>query len=303
MDLFLAVEAAIPANHPASWLAVPLGIVFFMGSCYLLLWSNYGAKKGAAITGVAWFGFSALIGVFWWFGGPGIPAGLGISHLPGQPNDHYSSSWYAFEGGSERAEYFPSINNLNEFVSLEEYAGVAGEDIEVVQGDPKFADISGSVSQGVDRMRDQFLPIDDNGVAQIGVGRRETFEADAAAGQPAEAVRRNQPFYSAQAVSDPRVIDDPATGLLIASVEFQAFATFVDGDGVPLEPIPVGDPQPWFAFYDPGESWVPSALWTGISLLLFILSLAWLDRMEQREKREQTDEVKEPEDLAVPIAQ
>jgi hypothetical protein len=142
MELFLAVEAAIPADHPAAWLAVPLGIVFFVGSCYLLLWSNYGAKKAAAITGVAWFGFSFIIGVFWWFGGPGIPAGLGISHLPGQGNDHYSSSWYAFEAGSERARYFPSVNNLDEFVPVEEYAGVAGSaDEEALSTTRKFVDL------------------------------------------------------------------------------------------------------------------------------------------------------------------
>jgi hypothetical protein len=31
-------------------------------------------------------------------------------------------------------------------------------------------------------MREQFLPIDDNGIAQIGVTRRQQFEGDAAAG-------------------------------------------------------------------------------------------------------------------------
>jgi hypothetical protein len=45
----VAVEQAIPADHPASWLAVPLGLLFFSGSIYLLLWSNYGARKAGAI--------------------------------------------------------------------------------------------------------------------------------------------------------------------------------------------------------------------------------------------------------------
>ncbi|MEX0952316.1 MAG: hypothetical protein WDZ26_00630 [Nitriliruptoraceae bacterium] len=303
MDLFLAVEAAIPADHPAAWLAVPLGIVFFIGSVYLLLWSSYGARKSAAITGVAWFGFSFIIGLFWWFGGPGIPAGLGISHLPGQANDHYQSGWHAFEEGSERAGYFPSVNNIAEFVSLEEYTGVAGQSEEEIQGNPGHADVAGSVSQGSDRMRDQFLPIDGNGVAQIGSERRTRFEEDAAASEPAGAAGRMTPFYTAVAVDDPYLIDDPTTGVRLARQEFQAVATFTDADGVPLEPVAVGESANWFSFYDPGQAWYPSALWTVSMFLLFVLSLVWLDRLEMREKRARTDEVTEAEDLAVPIAQ
>lgn len=303
LNLFVAVEAAIPADHPAAWLAVPLGIVFFVGSIYLLLWSNYGAKKSAAITGVAWFGFSFIIGLFWWFGGPGIPAGLGISHLPGQGNDHYNPGWYAFEVGSDRAAYFPSINNVDDFQPVEGYLGIAGRDEADILADPKFADLSGAVSQASDRMRELFLPIDDNGIAQIGSERRQLFEADAAANQPPGAVGRAQPFYTARAVGEPRIIDDSATGLRVAVNEFQAFATFLDDQSVPLEPVPVGPSESWFAFYDPGQTTFPSALWTVASLVLFLLSLWWLDAMEQREKRMAMDEVSEPEDLAIPIAQ
>ncbi len=303
LDLLVAVEAAIPADHPASWLAVPLGIVFFVGSGYLLLWSNYGARKAAAITGVAWFGFSAMIGVFWWFGGPGIPAGLGISHLPGQTNDHYQPRWHAFEEGSERAGYFPAVNNVADFASIEEYVGVADLPEEEILEDPGYGQLAVAAGQALDRMLDQFLPIDENDVAQIGVTRRQTFEDDAAAGRPDGAVGRASPFFSVEAVGDPRLLDDPATGVRLAVAELQAYATFVDDEGVPLEPVPVGEPQYWFAFHHPGAVWFPSALWTGIALALFLLSLAWLDRLEMREKRDAMDQVEEPEDLAVPIAQ
>lgn len=303
LNVFVAVEAAIPADHPAARLAVPLGIVFFVGSIYLLLWSNYGAKKSAAITGVAWFGFSFMIGLFWWLGAPGIPAGLGISHLPGQGNDHYNPGWYAFEAGSERAAYFPSINNIDDFRPITEYLGVSVQDEDETFSDPKFADLSGAVSQASDRMRDLFLPIDANGIAQIGSERRQQFEADAAANQPAEAVRRAQPFYTARAVGEPRIIDDAATGLRVVVNEFQAFATFLDANAVALEPVPVGPSESRFAFYDPGQNAFPSALWTVVSLVLFLLSLWWLDASEQREKRMAMDAVEEPEDLAVPIAQ
>jgi hypothetical protein len=82
--LFLAVESAIPPDHLASRLAIPLGLLFFGGSVYLLLWSNYGAKKGAAIYGTAFFGFTLILGVFWWFGAPGTPQNLGVTFLPHQ---------------------------------------------------------------------------------------------------------------------------------------------------------------------------------------------------------------------------
>ena len=47
----------------------------------------------------------------------------------------------------------------------------------------------------------------------------------------------------------------------------------------------------------------PSALWTIVSLIGFALSLWWLDRLEQREKRLARVVIEQPEDLAVPIAQ
>ncbi|MEX2328548.1 MAG: hypothetical protein WD575_02365, partial [Nitriliruptoraceae bacterium] len=126
---------------------------------------------------------------------------------------------------------------------------------------------------------------------------------DAAASEPAGAAGRMTPFYTAVAVDDPYLIDDPTTGVRLARQEFQAVATFTDADGVPLEPVAVGEPANWFSFHDPGQAWYPSALWTVSMFLLFVLSLVWLDRLEMREKRARTDEVTEAEDLAVPIAQ
>ena len=100
-----------------------------------------------------------------------------------------------------------------------------------------------------------------------------------------------------------RIIDGPGTGLLLATARLQVVANFTDADGAPLAQIPVEAPVDWFAFYDPGANWFPSALWTIVSLVLFLLSLAYLDRLEQQEKRRQAVVVEEPQDLAVPIAQ
>ncbi len=302
MEIFLAVESAIPPDHPASILAIPLGILFFVGSVYLLLWSNYGAKKAAAMTGVAWFGITLVLGVFWWFGAPGIPPGLGINHLPGQPNDQYVEQWYAFEAGSERADFFSSDEDPAAFEPIHEYLGVDLPD-EDERADLRLTNLEGLVGQAVDQMQEQFLPVDDNGIALIGAERRAALQEEATASQPDGADGPAPQFFSSRAVSDPLLTDDTATGTRLAAVEFQTFANFVDGDGVPLDPVPVGEEVTWFAFYDPGAEWFPSMLWTVISLVFFLLSLAWLDRLEMREKRLQSDEVEEPERLAVPVAQ
>jgi len=302
-NVFLAVESVIPADHPVALLAIPLGLLFLSGSVYVLLWSNYGAKKAAAIYGVAFFGFNLLLGVFWWFGGPGIPVALGISHLPGQPSDQYAARWYPFEEGSSRATFFPSVADTDGFVPAPEYLGKADLPEQRLVTDPAFAALSGSLGQAVDAMSNQFLPIDTNGVAQIGGQRRQGYEDDVARRSPPGAVGRATPFFTAEPVGEPRLIDDRASGTLVAVQRFQVVANLLDSSGTPLEPVPVGPEVDWFAFYDPGADGFPSALWSLISLALFVLSLAWLDRMEQREKRMAADVVEQPEDLAVPIAQ
>jgi len=301
-SIILAVESVIPPDHPVSILAVPLGLLFLSGSVYVLLWSNYGPRKAAGIYGVAFFGFSFILGVFWWFGGPGIPPNLGITTLPGQAADHYDPVWYAFEPGSQRAQFFSGVNTTDSFLPVDAYIGKAGVDRQTLNRDPAFAALSGSSRTAIQRMQEQFLPLDEFGVARIGVSRRSAFEEQVAALQPAGS-RRGTPFYTAQLVGPVRLFDDPTTGLVLATATFQAVANFTTPDGTPLESAPVGEPSDWFAFYDPGANWFPSALWTIISLIGFAISLAYLDRVEQREKRLSRIVIEQPEDLAVPIAQ
>jgi hypothetical protein len=301
--LFLAVEEVIPPDHPVAILAIPLGLLFMSGSVYVLLWSNFGAKKAGAIYGVAFFGFTFLLGVFWWFGGPGIPVGLGISHLPNQSGDHYQDRWYAFEEGSERAGFFDVTQNPDAFTSLEEFTGVEGLDEDALQADRAFTALAGSVGGAVGSMQEQALPVDENGVAQIGVEQRMEYEEDAEAARPAEAVGRAQPFFGIRQVGDPVAAEDPDTGVLVAAQTFQVTATYVDDEQVPVEPVEVGEPITWYAFYDPGAVWLPSALWSVISLAFFLLSLFWLDRLEMRDKKREIVEVEESETPAVPVAQ
>jgi hypothetical protein len=300
--LLLAVEEVIPPDHPVAILAIPLGLLFMSGSIYVLLWSNFGARKAAGIYGTAFFGFTMILGVFWWFGAPGIPPNLGITNLPGQAANHYDPVWFAFEPGSERAQYFSGVNTLDSFVEVPAFLGKEDLTRQQLQRDPAFGALAGSSRAAVERMLEQFLPVDQFGVARIGVSRRSLFEEQAAAQQPAGS-RRGTPFYTARLEGPVRLFEDPSTGLLLATARFQAVANFTTPDGTPLDPVPVGEAADWFAFYDPGANWFPSALWTIVSLVMFLLSLAYLDRLEQQDKRLARIVVEQPEDLAVPIAQ
>ena len=302
-SLFLAVEEAIPPDHLASRLAVPLGFLFFSGSVYLLLWSNYGARKGAAIYGTAFFAVGLLLGVFWWFGAPGTPQNAGITFLPGQETNHYQPNWYGMEPGSDRAELFGVTSSPEQFQTVPEYIGMADATEEELEEDPRADELASDLDAAVAEMEGQFLPIGEEDVALIGAERRAALEEEVAEVQPEEADSRAAPFFTAEPVDEPQLADDPESGARVAAVEFQVHANFMDAEEIPLDPIPVGEPGTWFAFYDPGGEWVPSALWTGISAGGFLLSLFWLDRIEMREKRRLTHEVEEPEDLAVPIAQ
>jgi hypothetical protein len=291
--LILASEGAegIPASHIASKLAVPIGILFFCGAVYLLLWSNYGAKKGALIYSTALFGFCMFIGVFWWFGAPGTPVATGLQNFPGQAPDAYVGKWYAFEPGSPRADFFSSTNDLSGFVSIEEFVG--SDDPE----DPALSFARGDLEQGSQVMVTQLFPTDESGGLRVGANRRSGWAGNSPTPESNEV--RADPFYS------PRIIEELITddaGTSVGAIRYEIVATYLNESDSTVSREVVVEEGTWFAFKDPGALWFPSAVWTFAALILFALSLFGLDRMEQREKRQRL-EVEEAEDLAVPIAQ
>ncbi len=296
----LATEAGhVPPTHIAAKLAVPIGIVIFIGSVYMLLWANYGAKKGALIYATALFGFTTMLGVFWWFGAPGTPIATGLQTFPGQSADTYQGKWFAFEGGSERAGFFPATNNLDEFQSVAEYMGKADASEEDLESDPMASFLRGDLDQARAKMLDQYLPRDESGTALLGAERRTRMQE--AAGEPEAGEKRADDFFTAEIKPDtaPRVVD--SNGHRVAMAEFVTYANYVNPETNKTRRVAVEE-GPWFAFKDPGAIWFPSAVWTGVSLVLFLISLFSLDALEQREKRT-LGAVQEAEDLAVPIHQ
>ncbi|MDX1511367.1 MAG: hypothetical protein R3249_08470 [Nitriliruptorales bacterium] len=295
--LVVATEGVegLPGSHIASKLAVPLGIVFFIGSVYLLLWSNFGAKKGALIYLSAMGGFNVMLGVFWIFGAPGTPIATGPQNFPGQAADAYVAKWFPMEPGSERAQQFPKTNSIDNFVDLPTYIGnpdATEEDLEA----PGPAALRGDIEQSAQVMLELYAPTE-SGALVLGGQRRAAWTQ--AAGDPEPGETRADPFFTVELV-ETRLTDDE--GVRVAAALFQPYANFVDADGE-VRQVPVtAQPDVMYAFKDPGAIQFPSIVWTLVSLLLFVVSLFGLDRMEQREKREQA-EVAQPEDLATPVLQ
>ena len=305
--LLLATEGVegLPPEHIASQLAVPIGIVIFVGAVFLLMWSNYGAKKGALIEGVALFGFCAAIGVFWWFGAPGTPVATGLQNFPGQPADQYTAKWYPFEAGSPRAEPFDLWREgPDAFQTVEEFVGTSDE------SDPLYASVRGDLDGASSLMIDQFFPRE-NGSLQIGASlRTELQQATEAVTDQAPAGSRFEDWVTEVAGSSDAseydtqqlFIAEDSNGQRVAAARLETFAVFVDSElGTEVARFPVYEIE-WFAFKDPGAIWFPSAIWTLISFIGFALCLALLDRIEQREKEEKI-EAEEPMDVQVPIAQ
>ena len=322
----LAVEsgvAGISPDHIAADLAVPIAIVIFGGAMFALLWSNYGAKKGGLILGIGMFGFMGFIGVFWWFGAPGTPVATGLVNFPGQAADEYQPKWFPFEAGSERAEFFGVDDTFavdedgeitqGDFQTIADFAGTT--DIE----DPMYASIAGDLDGVTGTMLEQYFPTNDFGGLDIGAGFRTelqeaTAQIDVMSLENAKMVAENEgeepeapsfAGYTAELAKDAdgnsQVFVTNDNGQRLAAAKLQVVANFTNADGSTAGSEVVATTE-WFAFKDPGAIWLPSAVWTILSFLIFGLCLALLDRIEQREKREQV-EVEEAMDVQVPIKQ
>jgi hypothetical protein len=290
--ILLAAQAeGIPGTHIAAKLALPLGLLTFCGSVFVLLWSVSGAKKGALIYGTAFFAFSMMIGVFWWFGAPGTPVATGLQYFPYQEPDRYQGKWYGMEPGSDRAEFFPIKNTLENLQDPVAYLGLEDVGPAELEMRPAYRSLVGDLNTALTAMLELYLPQDEAGNPIIGQQRRRELRAGASVPQPGE--RPASPFFSARAKpadpsdpSAPMLLVGEDRGLRVAGANLQVVASFeaTDPGGRPITRDVVVEERPFYAFKDPGALWFPSAVWTGVSALLFLACLFGLDRLEQREK-------------------
>jgi hypothetical protein len=191
--------------------------------------------------------------------------------------------------------FFPSTNSVDNFADVPTYIGNPDATEEELE-EPAAAAVRGDVEQGSQVMVTLYAPTE-NGTLVIGGQRRADWTEAAGEAQPGES--RASPFFTVEVV-EMLVTDD--NGVRVAASLLQPLANFVDQDGE-VRTVDVTDqPDVMYAFKDPGNIQFPSMVWTGVSLLIFVVSLLLLDRIEQREKRE-ASAVAEPEDLATPVLQ
>lgn len=93
----------ISPDSAMAQLIVPLGIIAFLGSTYLLLRSNLGTRRAYYVLATCLFAFMFIMSLFWGFGAPGTPQATGPTNLPGQVPDALQSKWVPFAQDSRLA--------------------------------------------------------------------------------------------------------------------------------------------------------------------------------------------------------
>ncbi|MDP8977671.1 MAG: hypothetical protein M3N17_03675 [Actinomycetota bacterium] len=290
LPLLLATEEGIPGTHIASTIVPIIGFIFFSGSVFVLLWSNYGWKKGGLIYGTAFFAFATAIGVFWWFGAPGTPIATGLTYFPGQSVDHYQGKWFPMEPGSERAEYFQVTNDLDAFQTPAEFVGMANVPPEELEDDPRYDQLIGDLSPAVDRMLSVYFPTSESGAPLLGQQRRRAINDKIPDPSQVQGLEPASPFLSARVKpreddpDEPEILVARDRGLRVAGAKLQIVASYVPPGGAPEPQEFVIEEANFYAFKDSGAIWFPSAVWTAIAAVAFGACLFGLDRIEQREK-------------------
>lgn len=268
MTTFLStfVLANIPPENPWSQLALPLGILIFNGSVYLLMRSNLGTRRGYLVMSTSLWGFGFLIALFWAFGAPGTPPNTGPQNLPGQQLDHYLPTWTAFAGDS--------------LVVTEEgspYTAVA--DFPDGWGDVP-AGLAGDVEIGETAITGFFSDLADEGYTNVLAGD------EAQVGETQHAVADNgRPMIAMTLVASCQFDDEGDLPAVCADAGLDV------GDPIPEDAVnedgeSIYEPVTFFAFFDEGAPYFPSLVMIGIMFVLFVGHMLLLARDESRERRE-----------------
>lgn len=249
--MWVIAAEGIPASSPLAQLSVPLGVLVFIGSTYLLLRSNLGTKRAYLVLATSLFGFLMLFSLFWAYGAPGTPQATGPTNLPGQPSDELQPKWVPFAQDSLLAERddLSLVRQFPEGFTM----GEVDED-GAVTVDGLSAEAVSNVEAGIDDAQ-SFFAGDDAG-QQIG-------ESDIAT-QVGHATSPD---------------GDTVIGVVYNAVDDESMEVIAEGEDGHAE-------YTGFAFFDEGAPLLPAQLAAGIFLVLFALHAFLLDRDEQQVKRE-----------------
>lgn len=252
-------------HPPEAWytqLSVPLMILVFFGSTYLLVRANLGTKRGYLVMATCFFGLMILLSLWWAFGGWGTPQAVGPSQLPGQPIDELEPRWIPFAEDSRIGqEEYPDL--VEQFPDGFETV----EDVEAVPDAIEDEERLERVEDGVEEIRSYFAQDDVEGVS---VGLVTDID------EP-------------QLIGWTTAPDDT----LVMGVEYERL------DEDTLEPT---DEEPFLAFgyFEEGAVFLPGMTIFTIALVLFVLHAWLLDRDERMERRARQEELERQEPERVP---
>jgi hypothetical protein len=282
----LVPEGHIAPNDPRAKLAVPVGILIFIGSIYLLLRSNLGSKRAYLVLSVSWWGFLTVLSAMWAFGAPGTPAGGGPLSLPGQPIDEYEPKWVAFAQDStlgtdprfDIVQQYPQAFQAVPPAFAGRAAGGADEIKNFFSGFDETSPYSNVIESTWVPVTDQIgyaMSEDERGFPIIGVPYVPTYQL---ATLPEDAPEGAVPPLTENG-------DTPADdGSNIAPPGTEVGA-----------PVPGAEPVVLFGYFDRGNPLFPSYVVFGIIVAVFVFHVALLALDERREARERAAEPDEEE--------
>ncbi|CAN5172981.1 hypothetical protein BH23ACT9_BH23ACT9_21610 [soil metagenome] len=266
--IVLATEGGIPTSNPWSQLALPLGILIFVGTVFMLIRSNLGTRRGYLVMSTSLWGFGFLLSLFWAFGAPGTPPNTGPQNLPGQQLDEYQPVWRGFAEDSVVA-----TEEGSPYTAVTEFPGGPWTDVP--------ADFEDTANTGASNISSFFSGLNDENEAYT----------DLLTGTETEVTRLYAVADNGRPMLGLTYVTSCQFGL--AGAPNDGLPDFCDevGQPVPADAVdannnPVATETTVFGYFDAGAPYFPSLLMSGILLVLFALHMVLLARDERRERLE-----------------
>jgi hypothetical protein len=130
-----------------AWLMLIISVICLIGSIWMLLWSNYGARMAYLITMVSLSAFMIIFAALWLVGAPGTttatgPRGREVQWIPFLPDSEFAESFQdsidAFpdgDGWQQTGTIFPgNVDTAGEFETVRTIVANALADLSAVQG-------------------------------------------------------------------------------------------------------------------------------------------------------------------------
>ena len=280
--LILATEGGIPAESPWAKLSVPIGLLVFIGTVYMLMRSNLGTRRGYLVMSTSLWGFTFLLAIFWAFGAPGTPPNTGPQTLPGQELDEYQPIWVPF------AQDSTVVTEADTYAAAADYP--AGWSETVPEAEAENADI------GLADISSFFSGLSDPYFALLTGSEVGEIVGYTTAGN-------GRPMIAAEFIP---------TCEFNADGELPAYCDGLEvGDAVPAGSVDDNGNPVWeepvllFAFFDGGNPYFPSYVMMIGTFVLFALHMVLLARDERRERQEHeevAEETVQAEPEKVPVS-